>query len=78
VRAVAQARAPHRLARYAQDIAADFHQFYMACTVLGDDEELSAARLGLVHATKIVLAQTLAILGVSAPEQMERPSTSSG
>lgn len=80
VRAVAQARAPHRLARYAQDIAADFHQFYMNCTVLGDDDELSAARLGLVRATKTVLAQTLAILGVSAPEQMERTdaSTSSG
>jgi arginyl-tRNA synthetase len=72
VRSTAEGRAPHRLARYAQDIAADFHQFYMACTVLGDDEELSAARLALVHAAKLVLAQTLAILGVSAPEQMER------
>jgi arginyl-tRNA synthetase len=72
VRSVAEGRAPYRLARYAQDIAADFHQFYMACTVLGDDEELSVARLALVHATKLVLAQTLAILGVSAPEQMER------
>jgi arginyl-tRNA synthetase len=72
VRSVAEGRAPQRLARYAQDIAADFHQFYMACTVLGDDEELSSARLGLVHATKLVLAQTLGILGVSAPEQMER------
>jgi arginyl-tRNA synthetase len=72
VRSMVDGRAPHRLARYAQDIAADFHQFYMACTVLGDDRELSTARLGLVHATKLVLAQTLAILGVSAPEQMER------
>ncbi len=72
VRSVAESRAPHRLARYAQDIAADFHQFYMACTVLGDDDELSAGRLGLAHAAKLILAQTLAILGVAAPEQMER------
>jgi arginyl-tRNA synthetase len=72
VRSVAEGRAPYRLARYAQDIAADFHQFYMACTVLGEDEGLSVARLGLAHAAKLVLAHSLAILGVSAPEQMER------
>jgi arginyl-tRNA synthetase len=72
VRAVAIDLAPSRLARYAQTIASDFTQFYMACKVLGDDAELSSARLGLSLATKIVLATSLALLGVSAPERMER------
>ncbi|HEY0798991.1 MAG TPA: arginine--tRNA ligase [Candidatus Baltobacteraceae bacterium] len=70
VRAVVDGRAPSRLARYARDVAADFHQFYMACKVLSDDESLSAARLSLAHASKIILAQTLEILGVTPPERM--------
>jgi arginyl-tRNA synthetase len=72
VRSVAEALAPHRLARYAQTVAADFTQFYMACKVLGDDDELSVARLALCVAAKHVLATTLGLLGVSAPERMER------
>jgi arginyl-tRNA synthetase len=71
-RAVADNLAPQRLARYARDVAADFHQFYMNCRVLTDDAELSAARLGLSCATKTVLANALMLLGVSAPESMER------
>jgi arginyl-tRNA synthetase len=74
VRAVARELAPSRLARYAQAIAGDFTQFYMACKVLGDDAQLSSARLSLALATKRVLAQSLALLGVSAPERMERLS----
>ncbi|GAC1308664.1 MAG: arginine--tRNA ligase [Vulcanimicrobiaceae bacterium] len=70
VRSVAEARAPHRLARYAQTVASDFSQFYAACKVLGDDADLSAGRLGLALAAKSVLAQTLGLLGVSAPESM--------
>ncbi len=70
VRAVVDGRAPHRLARYAQTIASDFSQFYVACKVLGDDAELSAGRLGLALATQSVLAQTLRLLGVSAPASM--------
>jgi len=72
VRAVAENLAPQRLARYAREVAADFHQFYMNCRVLTDDADLSAARLGLARATKIVLATSLMLLGVSAPESMER------
>ena len=72
VRAVADHLAPQRLARYARDVAADFHQFYMNCRVLTDDAALSVARLGLSRATKIVLANALMLLGVSAPESMER------
>ncbi|GAC1529743.1 MAG: arginine--tRNA ligase [Vulcanimicrobiaceae bacterium] len=70
VRSVAESRAPHRLARYAQDVASDFSQFYAACKVLGDDADLSTARLGLALATQTVLASTLGLLGVSAPDSM--------
>ena len=76
VRSVARGRAPHRLARYARDVATDFHQFYMACRVLVDDEELRVARLALAYATKVVLGTTLGLAGVSAPEAMERVSPS--
>lgn len=70
VRSVATARAPHRLARYAQDVASDFSQFYAACRVLGDDAEISTARLALAIATQQILASTLGLLGVSAPDSM--------
>ncbi len=72
VAGVARARAPHRLTKYARDLAAEFHQFYDACRVLGADAGLTTARLGLCIATKTVLATTLALCGVSAPESMER------
>jgi arginyl-tRNA synthetase len=72
VRSVAESLAPHRLARYAQTVASDFTQFYVACKVLAGDEELSVARLGLCVAAKHVLATTLGLLGVSAPERMEK------
>ncbi len=72
VRAVAENLAPQRLPRYAREVAGEFHQFYMNCRVLTDDAELSAARLALSRAAKIVLANALMLLGVSAPEAMER------
>jgi arginyl-tRNA synthetase len=72
VRGVVDARAPHRLARYARDLATDFTQFYIACKVLVDDADLRVARLGLAHATRSVLAQVLGLMGVSAPQAMER------
>ncbi len=72
VHSVASGLAPSRLARYAHAVAADFHQFYMACRVLSDDAELTVARLGLARATKLVLASALRLLGVNAPESMER------
>jgi len=68
----AQALAPHRIARYARDVASDFHQFYSTCTIIGDDEELTVARLALSLAAKSVLASVLGICGVSAPDVMER------
>ena len=66
----ARARAPHRVAEYARDLATDFHSFYTQCVVLGDDDALSSARLSLCLAAKTVLASALGLLGVSAPDTM--------
>ncbi len=70
VAGVARARAPHRLTKYAREVASDFHQFYDACRVLTPDDATTTARLGLCIATKTVLATTLALCGVSAPDSM--------
>ncbi|MEO9170336.1 MAG: DALR anticodon-binding domain-containing protein, partial [Candidatus Baltobacteraceae bacterium] len=70
VRGVAKHLAPHRLAKYARDIAADFHQFYEECKILVEDREVRLARLGLCITTKTVLAEVLELIGVSAPESM--------
>ncbi|MCW2808756.1 MAG: arginine--tRNA ligase [Marmoricola sp.] len=74
VAAAAQLREPHRVARYLEDTASSFHKFYDSCRVLpmGDEEptDLHRARLLLVDATRIVLANGLGLLGVSAPERM--------
>jgi arginyl-tRNA synthetase len=47
-----------------------FHQFYTQCQVLTDDAALTAARLALVDASRITLANVLGLLGVKAPERM--------
>ncbi len=74
VGAAAQLREPHRVARYLEDTASAFHKFYDSCGVLrmGDEEPapLHHARLTLVAATRVVLANGLQLLGVSAPERM--------
>jgi arginyl-tRNA synthetase len=72
IREAADLRAPHRLAHGAQDLAARFHRFYTECRVVSDDEGLTQARLWLCAATKQVIANLLWLLGVSAPERMER------
>jgi len=61
---------PHRMTRYAREIASVFHGFYTNCRVLTDDAELTTARLSLVQATLTVLRTVLRLLGVSAPEKM--------
>ncbi len=61
---------PHHLTYYAQDLATAFHSFYKQCRVISDDEELTKARLKLVEAAKIVLAKTLHLMGMTAPESM--------
>ncbi|OFU53107.1 arginine--tRNA ligase [Corynebacterium sp. HMSC11E11] len=74
VAAAAQLREPHRVARYAEQLAGVFHRFYDACQILpkaGEDAEpLHAARLGLAEATRQTLANALGLLGVTAPERM--------
>ena len=62
--------APHQLAYYLKDLAADFHGYYNAERVLVDDDDVRNARLALLLATRQVLRNGLAMLGVSAPEKM--------
>jgi arginyl-tRNA synthetase len=71
----AELRAPHRLTHAAQDLAATFHRFYTECRVVSDDAAVSQARLWLSFATKQLLANLLGLIGVSAPESMERLET---
>ncbi|HLU16206.1 MAG TPA: arginine--tRNA ligase [Burkholderiaceae bacterium] len=66
----AQELAPHHLAFWLRDCAADFHAWYNAERVLVDDAQLQLARLRLADATRQVLGNGLALLGVSAPTQM--------
>jgi len=61
---------PHHLAYYAQELANTFHAFYKDCRVVTDDEALTKVRLKLVMASKIVLAKTLHLMGMTAPERM--------
>jgi arginyl-tRNA synthetase len=70
IQTAADRRSPHRLAAYATATAADFHAFYRDCKVVGAGEGLQEARLALSIAAKRVIATTLDLLGVSAPERM--------
>ncbi len=75
VESCARDRAPFRLTHYAEELAAEFHSFYAACQVLGSetrpmDPELSRARLAACDATRRVLALTLNMIGVAAPQSM--------
>lgn len=62
--------APQRIARYAYDLAAQFHSFYRDCRILGVDENLAQARLALVKITAHTIKHALNLLGVSAPTSM--------
>ena len=74
VETAAELREPHRVARYLEDLAGTYHRFYDVCRVLpqGDEPatELTRSRLWLVEAARIVFANGLDLLGVSAPERM--------
>jgi len=74
LKAAASLREPHRVCRYLEDLAGDYHRFYDSCRVLpqGDEQpgDLHRARLALCQATRQVIANGLGILGVSAPERM--------
>ena len=63
--------APHHLTHYAQELAGAFHVFYTQCRVIQPGEPaLTKARLRLLDATRVVLARTLGLMGISAPDQM--------
>jgi arginyl-tRNA synthetase len=70
VEIVATSLEPHHLPHYAQELATSFHGFYKDCRVISDDEALTAARLKLVDAARIVLSGTLSLMGMSVPERM--------
>ena len=74
VAGAAELRAPHRVARYLEELAAGYHRWYDECRIIprGDDaiEDVNRTRAWLNEATRIVLANGLQLLGVSAPERM--------
>jgi arginyl-tRNA synthetase len=67
---VAATLEPHHLSYYAQDLATVFHGFYTQCRVVSENEVLTKARLKLVAAARLVLAKTLNLMGMAAPEKM--------
>lgn len=69
----------HRLATYAVELARTYHHFYDVCRVVKPEEaDLSQARLALCEAARIAILSVLQILGVSAPERMERQEIEAG
>ena len=71
IETVARELAPHHLPHYAQELAQAFHVFYTRCRVVDEQEpELSRARLLLLEATRVVLARTLGLMSISAPDRM--------
>lgn len=78
VRGAAFAREPHRLSGYLMETAAEFHRFYHACRVVSDDDARSRGRLLLAEAARTVVRNGLALMGVGAPEHMERESGEEG
>ena len=70
VRDCALGRAPHRLTRYLEEVSALFHFFYNHHRVVGEEKELSRARLFLCKCARQVIGNCLGLLGVSAPESM--------
>ena len=74
IRSAAKARAPHYVIAYLQDLIGRFHSYYSRYKhtekVVSDDKKKTQARIFMCHCLRIVLANALALLGVSAPEKM--------
>jgi arginyl-tRNA synthetase len=70
--ACAQGLEPHPLAQYLVALSKAFHSYYNKVRVITDDEELSQARLGMVQAVRIVIRNALEIMGITAPEKMDK------
>ena len=60
----------HRICAYLEELAGLFHRFYTVCRIIGSEKNLAEARIALVTATRAVLKNGLAILGVNAPQRM--------
>jgi arginyl-tRNA synthetase len=67
---IAETLEPHHLPYYTQELATTFHIFYKQCRVISENDDLTRARLKLVQATKIILAKSLSLMGIKAPERM--------
>ena len=70
IETAAEDLAPHLVAFYLKELAADFHSYYNASRFLVEDEQIKQARLALIAAIAQVLKNGLALLGVDAPEKM--------
>ena len=70
VRLAARDYDPSHINRYLMELAGDFHRFYTACRIKGEEPQIQAARLKLAAATRTVLRNGMALLGVNAPEKM--------
>lgn len=74
VKTAAELREPHRIARYAEELAGSFHRFYDNCQMLPKNDEtaqpIHGARLALAAATRQTLANALYLVGITAPEKM--------
>ena len=66
----AKSLAPHKVAYYLQELAAQFHVYYNKCRVVDENKDISSARLYLITCAQTVLGNGLKLLGVSAPERM--------
>jgi arginyl-tRNA synthetase len=78
IRVAAELREPHRLPRYAMELAGRFHSFYNRHRVLGVEPALSAARLRLIEGVAVAIRNSLDLIGVEAPERMERLTPEAG
>jgi len=71
IQEISQSYEAHKFPQYAMKLADKFHSFYDACKVIDENnKELTIARLSLINAVRIVLAETLDLIGVDAPEKM--------
>jgi arginyl-tRNA synthetase len=70
IETMAESLEPHPLPYYAMELATAFHDFYEKCRVLGEDMAITKARLKLVDAARTVLARSLDLMGMTAPERM--------
>ena len=70
IHAAARDYDPSRINRYLTELAGDFHRFYGACRIKGEEPAILAARLKLADSVRSVLANGLGLLGVTAPEKM--------